>query len=71
MNTNRNKNEQEEEQAVETKKYFPLYQWNAKCARYLAYAVDGGIFCSQFTLQQMLNMMQKIEGDGDEIIIRQ
>lgn len=31
---------------VQNKKTYPQYQWNSKCARYLAYAVDGGIFCS-------------------------
>ena len=58
------------EEVVVPKKTYPLYQWNAKCARYLAYAVDGGIFCSQFTLLQMITMMAAIQEAEDEKIIK-
>ena len=33
------------------------HNWNAKVARYLAYAVDGGLLCSQFTLSQIIQML--------------
>lgn len=71
-----NKEAQEEEEKEEVvveevkKITYPLYQWNAKVARYLAYAVDGGILCSQFTLLQMITMMAAIQEAEDEKIIK-
>jgi len=35
-----------EHQISHAKSDFPQHRWNAKVARYLAYAVDGGILCS-------------------------
>lgn len=32
--------------------------WDAKVARYLAYAVDGGILCSRFTLGTFIDMLK-------------
>ena len=38
-------------------------------ARYLAYMVDGGLLCSQFTLTTMVDMIKKIPEKQDEALI--
>ena len=38
-------------------------------ARYLAYMVDGGLLCSQFTLTTMVDMVKKIPEKQDEALI--
>lgn len=51
-----------EEEEVEMKGEYEnnRHIWNAKVARYLAYAIDGGILCSQFTLQTFIKMLDKV-----------
>lgn len=61
-------NDEMEEQPVKQETY-PLHQWNGKCARYIAYAIDGGILCSQFTLTTMIKMSANITEDKDNIVI--
>lgn len=39
------------------------HNWKVKCARYLAFAVDGGILCSQFTLVSLLEMLKEVNDD--------
>jgi hypothetical protein len=48
---------------------YAFYIWNAKVARFLAYIVDGGLLCSQFTLFTMIKMLEKVTDEADEIII--
>ena len=48
---------------------YPTYIWNAKVARFLAYIVDGGLLCSQFTLFTMIKMLEKVTDEADEIVI--
>ena len=38
-------------------------------ALYLAYIVDGGLLCSQFTLTTMIDMVKKIHEKSDETLI--
>ena len=40
--------------------------WNAKIARYLAYIVDGGILCSQFTLRTFLTLLEQVNDPTGE-----
>lgn len=64
------KKDQIEEMQTPTKpETFPQHKWNAKVARYLAYAVDGGILCSQFTLTTLIKMLQNVSEPSDEKII--
>ena len=47
--------------------------WKAKVARYLAYAVDGGILCSQFTLRHFISMLENVNDPtgNDNMILGQ
>ena len=40
--------------------------WNAKIARYLAYIVDGGFLCSQFTLRTFLTLLEQVNDPSGE-----
>ena len=40
--------------------------WNAKIARYLAYIIDGGILCSQFTLRTFLTLLEQVNDPTGE-----
>lgn len=40
--------------------------WYSKIARYLAYCVDGGVLCSQFTLTTLIQFLDKVNETGDE-----
>ena len=41
-------------------------QWSAKIGRYIAFAVDGGILCSQFTLTKLIKILESSQIDGDD-----
>jgi hypothetical protein len=47
----------EDQEKLEKNKNIDTSQWNAKVARYLAYSVDGGILCSQFTLTRLITFL--------------
>lgn len=65
------KDQIEEMQTPAKAETFPQHKWNAKVARYLAYSVDGGILCSQFTLTTLIKMLQNVSEPSDEKIIHQ
>ena len=44
-------------QVAVVKETYEIHNWQSKVARFLAYVVDGGILCSQFTLTSMVNML--------------
>jgi hypothetical protein len=45
------------------------HKWTSKVARYIAYCVDGGILCSQFTLSTFIAMLGKVKDAGVELIL--
>ena len=38
--------------------------WRQKIARYLAYCIDGGLLQKKFTLQTIIELMDKLEQDA-------
>lgn len=45
--------------------------WAGKIATYLAHCVDGGLLCSQFTLETLLHMAQAVTEGRDELLLKQ
>ena len=67
---------EEEQQIVEAEVEMPegpvekRHVWDAKVARYLAYCVDGGILCSQFTLRTFVKMLEHVREQSDAVLLR-
>ena len=57
----------EDEPSHEKKKHI----WNAKVSRYLAYCVDGGVLCSQFTLRTFVKMIESVRDAEDASKLRE
>jgi hypothetical protein len=45
--------------------------WPTKLAYYLAHCIDGGLLCSQFTLQSLIRFLDRVTETKDEQIIKQ
>lgn len=45
--------------------------WAGKIAAYLAHCVDGGLLCSQFTLETLLHMTHSVTEGRDELLLKQ
>ena len=62
ITVNKNLNLEKEQEPM------PKFLWCAKVARFIAYCIDGGLLCSQFTISLMIKMLQNVE-DQEEILV--
>ncbi len=45
--------------------------WPTKVAFYLTHCVDGGILCSQFTLETLIKLLRNVTEAKDEAAVKQ
>lgn len=50
---------------LEKQVLMPKHIWTAKVARFIAYCIDGGLLCSQFTISIIIKMLNNVQDDSD------